>query len=271
MRRTAMKRTLFVSILAVVLTFIFIAPASAGNTLDRILKRGEIIVGTSGAQPPMNFKTKSGGVIGFDAEIARLIAWNMGVEIKFETMPFAQLLPALEAGKVDLVISSMSMIPKRNLKVAFVGPYYISGKGILTDSQKVASLKEAGGLNSPEFTVAALKDSTSQIMVQSSAPQAKLVKVGSYKEAVDMLLQDKIDALIADFPFCALAALRFEDKGLIAGGDRFTFEPLGIAVPEDTLLINWLENFLKMLNGTKHLENLQEEWFKSDFWVEELQ
>jgi hypothetical protein len=62
--------------------------------------------------------------------------------------------------------------------------------------------------------------------------------------------QDKINALIADYPFFAISALRFKDKGLAAEGARFTFEPLGIAVPEDTLLINFLQNFMRVLEGS---------------------
>jgi hypothetical protein len=62
--------------------------------------------------------------------------------------------------------------------------------------------------------------------------------------------QDKIDALIAGYPFFAVTALRFQDKGLAAGHARFTFEPLGIAVPEDTLLINFLQNFMRVLEGS---------------------
>ncbi|MBW2706569.1 MAG: transporter substrate-binding domain-containing protein, partial [Deltaproteobacteria bacterium] len=127
-----MKRSVFVLIFATLLVFSFTAIVPAATTLDGILKKGELIVGTTGAQPPLNATNKAGEVIGFDADIAKFIALSMGVKIKFSKMPFAELLPALEAGKVDMVISSMTMTLERNLKVAFVGPYYISGKGILT-------------------------------------------------------------------------------------------------------------------------------------------
>jgi len=265
-----MKKSVFVLIFATILVFSFAAIVPAATTLDGILKKGELIVGTTGTQPPLNATTKAGEVIGFDADIAKLIALSMGVKVKFSKMPFAQLLPALEAGKVDMVISSMTMTLDRNLKVAFVGPYYVSGKGILTKTDVIAALQGDDGLNNPEFKVAALKDSTSQKFVEATASKAKLVKVKSYDDALEMLMQDKITALVADYPFCAFAAFRYRDKGLVAGQSRLTFEPLGIAVQPDTLLLNWLRNFVIMLDGSGQLKLLSQKWFENGDWIKEL-
>jgi polar amino acid transport system substrate-binding protein len=265
-----MKKLHFTIALVSVLALVFVASASAGSALDRILQKGELVVGTTGSQPPLNAKTKTGKIIGLDADISRMIAGNMGVKIRFVTMPFPDLLPALEAGKVDIILSSMAMTPDRNLKVAFVGPYFISGKGILTKAKTTAALQEAEGLNKSGFTLAALQNSTSQRLVEKAAPMAKLVTTKTYDEAVELLFQDKIDVLIADFPYCAVAAFRHRDKGLIAGETRLTFEPLGIAVPEDPLLINWLENFMKLLEGGGTLKRLSERWFTGGSWLKEL-
>jgi polar amino acid transport system substrate-binding protein len=266
-----MKKSVFVLIFAISIVFLFTAIAPAGTTLDSILKKGELVVGTTGTQPPLNATNKAGEVIGLDADIAKLIALSMGVKIKFSKMPFAELLPALEAGKVDMIISSMTMTLERNLKIAFVGPYYVSGKGVLTKTGVIAALQGTDGLNNPDFKVAALKDSTSQKFVERSAPKAELVKVKSYDDAVEMLLQDKITALVADYPFCAFAAFRNSDKDLVAGQSRLTFEPLGIAVQPDTLLLNWLRNFVIMLDGSGQLKILGQKWFESGDWIKDLQ
>ena len=244
--------------------------AAAGKALDSILKKGELVVGITGAQPPLNVKNKDGKVIGFDADIAELMAVNMGVKIKFATMPFPDLLAALEAGKVDMVLSGMTMTLKRNLSVAFVGPYYISGKGILTKAQSIGAIQQAEGLNNPEFKVAALQKSTSQTFVEQAAPKAKVVPTKSYDEAIEMLLKDQVNALVADYPFCAFSAFRYQDKGLVAGQSKFTVEPLGIAVHEDTLLINWLGNFLNMLEASGQMKMLNKRWFQDGSWIKEL-
>ena len=170
-----------------------------------------------------------------------------------------------------MILSGMTMLPKRNLKVAFVGPYYVTGKGILTKAQTVAILQDASEMNKPEFSLAALKNSTSQLFVENLIPNAKLTTSKSMDEAVKLVIEDKVDALIADFHTCAVAAFRYRQKGLVAGKARFTYEPLGIALPaDDPLLVNWVRNILISLEGSGDLQRLTERWFKDASWVERL-
>lgn len=266
-----MKKTIFAAAIFTVLCFMFsVGSVSAGPAFDKILEKKVLLVGTTGTQPPITATTKKGEIIGLDADIARAIATALGVELKFVLMPFEKLLPALSAGKVDMVLSGMTMTPERNRKVTFVGPYYVSGKGILAMSTRFAELQQAKGLNTPEVTVAALKNSTSQVFAETMTPLAKRVLTASYDEAIDLMLKNKVDVVIADYPFCALTAYRFRDKGLYAGESPLTFEPLGIAMPEDTLLINWVQNFIDFLRGSGRLEKMYQKWFSGGSWIDEL-
>ena len=269
-RSKSMKKSIWMVFLSFLVIFMLAAISQAGTIMDRIQEKQELVVGLTAAQPPLNAKAKSGQIIGLDADLAKSIALSMGVNVKFATMPFADLLPALEAGKIDIIISSMTMTPRRNLNVAFVGPYYVSGKGILTKTANIADLQAAPGLNKSGFKVAALKNSTSQDFVTGTSPQATLVKVESYDEALELLFQDKITALIADYPFCAFSAYRHKDKGLVAAQSKLTFEPLGIALQEDALMINWLQNFLIMLKGSGQLELMHKRWFDNFDWIQDL-
>jgi polar amino acid transport system substrate-binding protein len=120
-RKSSMKKLiLFVSVLFL-LSLMVAAGASAGSALDRIIKKGELAVGTSGTQPPMSATNKKGELMGMDVDISKAMADAMGVKLKFVPIPFAELLPALEAGKVDMVLSGMTITPERNRKAAFVG------------------------------------------------------------------------------------------------------------------------------------------------------
>jgi len=274
-----MKKTVVVMFLILALAF-FSACAQMTSTggskraapvLDRIVQRGALVVGTSGEQPPLTVKNKAGKIIGLDADLARYMANAMEVELRFEVMPFPELLPALEAGKVDMILSGMTMTPKRNLRVAFIGPYYVSGKGILTKIRTVASIKDASEMNKPDFTLAALKNSTSQLFAEKAIPRAKLVTPNSMDEAVDMVIRGEVDAMVADYPVCAVSAFRHREKGLAVGDIRFTVEPLGIALPaNDPLLVNWVDNILQTLEGTGALIKVHERWFKDGSWVKEL-
>lgn len=244
---------------------------SAGPALDRILQRKELIVGISGNQPPLNVTTKEGKIIGLDADLATYMAAAMGVKLTFSPMPFAELLPALLAGKVDMVVSGMSMAPDRNLKVAFVGPYFVSGKSIVTTAEKADSLSGPADLAAPDIKLVALEGSTSQALIRTVIPMAQLQTATDYDKALDLVVHGKADAIVADYPFCALAVLRNPEKKLATLDEPFTFEPLGIALPgDDPLLINWVQNFLTTLEGSDGLQTLVERWFKDSSWLGEL-
>ena len=168
-----MKKTAPAVLLLLALSLFLSVNVSAGPAMDRILEKGELVIGTSGAQPPMTAITKKGENIGLDIDLAKTMAEALGVQVTFKILPFAELLPALEAGQVDMVISSMTITPARNSKVVFAGPYYVSGKGILTMADRYAALQEANGLNSPEVRIAALKDSTQPEIYKNAHAQGK--------------------------------------------------------------------------------------------------
>jgi polar amino acid transport system substrate-binding protein len=247
------------------------AKTSASPVIDRIMERGEITVGTAGSMPPLNMTNKEGGVIGLEADIAQAVATSMGVKLRMKTMPFAELLPALESGKLDMVISGMTITMERNMKVAFVGPYLKSGKAFLTKVDTIANADETKVLNRPEVKFTALKGSTSQNFIESALPKATLVTAADYDEAVDMVLQDRVHAMVADYPICLISLVRYPDKGLMSVITPFTYEPLGIAVPaNDPHLINWTENFLGLLEGSGSMKMLKKRWFEDASWLNQL-
>jgi polar amino acid transport system substrate-binding protein len=159
--------------------------------LSRIVKSGVLRVGMSGGQPPLNVRSKQGQIIGLEPDLAQILAATMGVEVKLVAKPFSQLLPALEAGEVDLVMSGLTITPERNLRFAFVGPYFVSGKAILTNSKALAKADEASDIDDPGIKLAALEGSTSQDFVQVFVPKAELVMTKDYDEAVELVIQDQ--------------------------------------------------------------------------------
>lgn len=239
--------------------------------IPRIQQRGELVVGTAGSMPPMNMTAKDGRIIGLEADLAKYIADSMGVELRLEIMPFAELLPALEAGKLDMILSNMTIIPERNLKVAFVGPYFVSGKAFLTKIERIASAEDTSEVNSPDVTLTTLKGSTSQYFVEDLIPKAKLLTAEDYDKAVAMVLSGEADAMLADYPICVVSVYRYPDAGLISLITPLTYEPIGIALPaNDSHMINFLENFLLSLEGSGSLEDLKKKWFEDGSWLKEL-
>jgi polar amino acid transport system substrate-binding protein len=249
----------------------FPTTGAGSDRLDRVIESRELRVGLSGSQPPLNMKDKRGEIIGLEVDVVKALADAMGLEVRLVVKPFADLIPALEEGEVDLVISGMTITPERNARVAFAGPYFISGKSVLSKSRKITSVESPEVLDDPSLTYAALAGSTSEEFVRDVLPQAKLVMVPSYDTAVQMVIDDAVDALVADFPICKVSVLRHPEAGLSALMTPFTVEPLGIALPPgDPLFVNLVDNYLTTLENTGMLTQFKARWFSYGSWVSEL-
>jgi polar amino acid transport system substrate-binding protein len=248
------------------------APAiSASPVMDRIIARGELRVGVSGDMPPMNLLTKEEGIIGLDVDLATMIADALGVALRLQKTAFGELLPALEAGRIDMIISNMTMTPDRNRRVAFVGPYFTSGKAFLTKRSSIAQAQGLPEVNNAQFTFVALKGSTSEAVIRAGAPNAKLLTAASQNEAIQMVVGGRADAMIADFPIAVVAVYRHPEAGLVSVSAPVTYEPIGIAVPKgDPHLINWLGNFLNGLEKAGYLEELRAKWFAQPTWLPQM-
>jgi polar amino acid transport system substrate-binding protein len=244
---------------------------SASPVLDRIQKRGELVVGTMGNMPPLNMTSKDGEIFGLEPDLAGLLAKAMNVKVKFVTKPFNELLPALQNGQVDMVLSGMTITPERNRKVAFIGPYFISGKAFLTKIKTIAYAYEAEDANNPKTKIVALKGSTSQAFAEEYLDKTTLFTTGTYDEAVDMVLQDKVQAMIADYPICVVSVYRYPEAGLLSVVTQLTYEPIGIAIPaNDPLLMNWTRNTLDNIEGSGILDELKLKWFAEGDWLDKL-
>ena len=273
--RTA--RAFLVCLAAIALVAGFCAVAFAGDAtrvapvLDRILAKKELVVGTAADMPPLNMTLKDGKITGMEVDIATRMANSINVTLTLKPMPFNDLLPALAAGQVDLILSGMTMTPLRNTQVAFAGPYFGSGKSVLIKQENMASLQSTEMMNNPDVTVAALKGSTSQRFVEQFAPKAKLVLTDGYDQAVTMVLDGKVRAMVADFPICNVSVYRYQDKGLATLKSPLNYEPIGIALsPNDPLFLNWVQNFVTVLINSGELSLLQRKWFEDASWVPQL-
>ena len=250
------------------------APAQASSespVLSRILASGTLRVGMSGGQPPLNFKSKNGTLMGLEVDLARALAGIMSLELKIVEKPFPELLGALSAGEVDLVISGLTITPERNTKCAFVGPYFLSGKSILTRSTSLAQADEAADLDQADLKLAALEGSTSQRFVQSKLPKASLVTTPNYDEAVKLLLADQVSAVIADREIVTLTAFLHPKEGLATLRQPLTIEPIGIAAPPgDVLLVNYLENAMGALEASGFMSAVRARWLERSDWIQQL-
>src|SRR5262245_50085551 len=102
-----------------------VALAAAGSAradaLDDVVKRGELRVAIA-QQSPWMLLDANGEPMGYDVDLTRRLAGDLGVQARYVVVPFAELLPTLRAGKADLVAGGLSITPQRALEAAFSVP-----------------------------------------------------------------------------------------------------------------------------------------------------
>ena len=180
------------------------SPASSPG-LGRIRAMGELVVGTAASMPPLNMTTKTGEIIGLEVDLARAMAAAMKVKLRLATIPFADLLSALEAGQVDMVLSGMTMTPERNMSIRARRALLRLGQVLPGQGRRRWPPRRAPRISTTPACGWLPSLLTSQTFVEQNMPKATLVLTKDYDEDVKLVLEDKVDAMIADFPICILS------------------------------------------------------------------
>lgn len=258
---------------ALLVVALIISNATAQKTLKKIVNNGELRVGLTADQPPFSMKNKAGKIIGYEVDMAELLAQSMGVKLKLVELPFNGLIEALDGGKVDMIMSGMTITPERNLKVAFVGPYMVSGKSILTKSSLLARTESTHELNEgSRISIAVLEGSTSQSFVEDYLENVDVTKVKNYDEAINLVRTDIVNALVADFPFCVISAMQYENEGMVTLDQPLTIEPIGAALPKnDPLFLNLVQNYMSSLELAGVFDLLSAKWLEDGMWMLEVE
>ncbi len=241
---------------ALFLLFAFQMAAFGQSSLDRVRKSGELRVGTDATYPP--FESAEGGDFsGFDIDLGRAIARELGVKARFINASFDGIFPALQNGTFDIVISSVTITPERSASMLFSDPYYDSG-------QLIAVNQDRQGIATPDD----LKGKTIGVQINTTA-QFELEKkdgvtVNKYN-TIDLALLDlrnhRIDAVVGDAP--VLKYMIFQSfRELKTVGRRFTDEKFGIALAQNSEdLQQEINKALKKIRETGEYDRIHEKWF----------
>jgi polar amino acid transport system substrate-binding protein len=247
---------LFVAVIA-------ISTLNADTALEDIVSKGKLVLGTSGNMTPMTRSINDGkDAVGFDIDLAKAMADSMGVELEVKVIEFEKLIPALKSGKIDMIISNMTITPKRNTQVAFVGPYLTSGKCLITKKPDLASAKKEQ-LNKASNKMVVLKGTTDEDFVRKGMPNVKAITVTTQEDAIELVRNSEVSAMLSEYPICKAIIANNPDDHFISVFSNLTYEPIGVAIaPENTHMINWTENFLIRANKQGLLKLLGKKWFK---------
>lgn len=245
--------------------------ASAGEVLDGIVKSGELRACFDAGYVPFEMKAKNGNYVGFDIDLGKLMAKQMGVKYVPVNTAWDGIIPALTTGKCDLIMAGMTINPQRNLRVNFADPYIIVGQSIILNPALKGKIKSYKDLNDPKYTVTSKLGTTGETAIKKILGKANYNAFETETDAVLEVVNGKADAMIYDMPFVSIYSAQNADKVEVIL-EPFTYEPLGWAVKQgDADMINFLNNFLRQIKGDGSYDRIYSKWFKSDAWLKQIQ
>ena len=181
-----------------------LAQAQEKSKLDQVMQRGKVIVGVTSEAPPFGFVDEKGELVGFDIDIARLLAKYLFAKdespkrIEFLKQGFAARWPNVESGAVDFGIQVTTILPDRVLRVGFTRPYIDSG--IVLIVKKDSSFKTLKDLDDAKYTTAVLTNPQQAERAKQFFPKAKVLVFDSVAAEFTALKTNRADAAQLDTP-----------------------------------------------------------------------
>ena len=228
------------------------AEFAAGTTMARIAEAGVLKVGTKFDQPGFGLANLDGVPEGFDVEIAKIIAGELGVAadaIEYTETPSAIREEVLETDQVDLVAATYTINEERAERIDFAGPYYVAGQALMVRTEDAETITTPEDLSDPAIRVCSVDGSTpSETIREYLGSEDQLTLFETYSECADSLGNDQLDVVTTD-NVILLGLVDASDGAYTLVGEAFTEEPYGIGVKNEDV------EFCQFINDTLEAAN----------------
>lgn len=242
---------------------------SAESAIETIKRRGVIKIGLS-LFMPWSMRDRNGELIGFEIDVGRKLAEDMGVDVEFVPTSWDGIIPALVSGKFDTIISGLSITPQRNLTINFTEPYAFSGSTLLANRQLTEGFT-IGDFNSPDVTIAARRASTSAVAAASHFPRAELLLFDDDGATVQEVLNGNAHATMNKEPTPSRELRRYPETLHIPFDVIFDQTGEAFAVRKgDPDALNFFNHWIANQWRTGWLEERQDYWFTTEEWADQV-
>ena len=217
-------------------------------------------VGTSGLDMPMSYYGKEGKLLGFDVEFMQRLGLALNARLEVSSMGYDALIPALESGKLDIVIASLNDTPERR-KVLLMSKVYIdSGISLLLKKERLPKTLSALDAFSGK-TVASLSGTIFDQHIDRRINNVKHLYFNDMSSMVLALQNEKVEAVALDEPVGRLMAARFPDLELVP--EAVCVDQYGFALRKENPLRGKVSAVIHKLKNDGTLQEMQERWFSS--------
>ncbi len=227
-------------------------------------EQSPLVVGMELQYPPFEMLDASDNPTGFSVDMAYDLGRFLGREVEIYTTSWVGLIPALQTGKVDVVISSMSITPEREEVVSFSDPYLYSGLALLI--HKDSSVQSYRDLQNPDVKVAVKMGTYGETVARELVDMSQIVVFQQIPMAVLEVSKGGVDAFLYD-PLTV-----FENQKSHPDTTRYNLEPIpgsygawGVAIQEDNkYLLKKVNEFISLYRESGGFERL------SDTYLQEI-
>jgi len=232
---------------------------SKNSQLAEIVGRKKIVVGMELKYPPFESTDAKGAPVGLDVDLARMIAKDLGVELEIKDMEWTGLIPALQTGKIDLIISGITGTLERAKTITFTSAYFTTGLCALLSTRRAPDVNTVEALDDAKRVIAVKTGTTADIVAARRFPKATINRYKDESACVQEVVNGRADAFLYDQLSIARHAKEFP-QATRAILKPFTYEPFCIAMRKgDFDLWNWLEMFVALRRNDGSLDDLRKQ------------
>jgi ABC-type amino acid transport substrate-binding protein len=250
------KYAVFVSLIIVAMSFLF-SCATIHETAK--LENEPVRVGVTPNYPPIIFKT-DGRLSGAEVDLAQLLGEALRRPVRFIELEWDEQIPALLAGKIDIIMSGMSITEARKVRINFAEPYMKAGLATAMRAEDASYYDSKRKIQEAVVTIGAMANTTGDVFVQKNFPDAIRISVRTMKDAVYSLKTRRIDFFIHDAP--AIAWLVSENEADLKGfWQLWNVEYLGWGIRrEDQDFLASVNSILNKWKNDGTLDKVLNQW-----------
>lgn len=236
--------------------------SSASDLLTQIQERGEIIVAMEGTWAPWTYHDEEDELVGYDVEVAQLIAEKLGVKVRFIEGEWDGLLAGLDDGRYDIMVNGVGITDERQEKYDFSTPYAYNRTAVIVrgDCEDITSMEDLQGKQTANTI-------SSTYATQAESFGAEVTGVDDLNQTIELLLSGRIDATLnAEVTFFDYQNAHPEADIKIA---TYSDEVEQVAIPvrkgeESASLLAAINDALAELSESGKLSELSQKYFGTD-------
>lgn len=227
---------------------------AADDPLQRIRSRGALIVATEAEFKPFEYVTPTGEIVGFDVDLARAVAEDLGVSLVLRNVRFESIIAELATGKVDLIASGMTVTEERSRSVLFSEPYFFTKTCLLVSRKRREDVRSIADLDRPDRVLAVKESTTGATTAALRCPKARIVSHKTENAAALDVAEGRADAFLYDLT-SVREHQRQHPEATFLLEEPVTFEPYALAVrPDEPALKARVDAVLRALRAGGGLE-----------------